>query len=532
MTRVNSARTHHRSSCRAVLPLVLCVAMALLRGVAWGEPSSPPVSPPPSSARGSLIGPYLGAPFQLTRNAYNFGQAPAWTTGDRVLSHEYDSAGVRQVYRAKLDGSAQECLTCNTVKGPNGFPQDRPQSDWILFQSYGQQPIHTGGPGFGGYGGDLYVMRPDGSQPYRLTTNSDPDNGREYTADTGVPYDNFHAFWSPNGKQIIWTHTEAHPIADGGQTWTMLLGDFVVEGGVPSIKNVIVVGKPYGVYETQPWAPDGSGFLFCAAGGYASPYQANPPGWAHMGVYFMRLYGPGASPQDPQVTLLSDEVVAYQEQALITPDMRTVIMMSNRNASRESWYNLVVAAAQRTKFDAPDTGSTQTMQFLSDFIGPGGFVSDLYAVDVKTKAIRQLTNFGGVVPEFFWNRNYSKIIFAVTGLETWVGEFQGVSRRISTAMPAPGLEGEPVDMSRIGAQAQPIRDPGPTDNVSIAVPPPSNPAPAFPHAAESSDKPRVPKVAADYFVRWLGDLQDLYEQSKDEFTKPPLFAVLDQFVGN
>ena len=114
----------------------------------------------------------------------------------------------------------------------------------------------------------------------------------------------------------------------------MLLGDFVVEGGVPALKNVVVVGQPYGVYETQPWAPDGSGFLFCAAGGHASPFQATPPGWAHMGVYFMRLYGPGASPQDPQVTLISDEVVAYQEQALFTPDMKTVLMMSNRSGSR------------------------------------------------------------------------------------------------------------------------------------------------------------------------------------------------------
>ena len=99
-------------------------------------------------------------------------------------------------------------------------------------------------------------------------------------------------------------------------------------------------------------------------------------------------------------------------------------------------------------------------------------------------------------------------------------------------VPAPGLAGEPVDMSRVGAQAQPIRDPGPTDNVPVAVAPPSNPAPALPHAAESSDEPKVPKVAAEYFVRWLGDLQDLYEQSEESFTRPPLFAALGQFVGS
>ena len=513
------------------LPLVLCVALVLLRGVARGAQGSPPISPPPSGTQGSLIGPYFAARFELSRNSYNFGQAPSWTTGDKVLSSELDSAGVRQIYRAKLDGSEQECLTCNTVKGPNGVPQDRPQNDWILFESYGQQPTHTGSPGLGGYGGDLYVMGEDGSHPYRLTTTSDPDSGREFSAASGVPYDNFHAYWSPNGKQIVWTHTEANPLAAGGQTWSMLVGDFAVTDGVPSLENVRVVGKPYGAYETQPWAPDGSGFLFCAAGGYSSPFQSTPAGWGHMGLYFMRLYGPGASPEDPQVTLISDEVVAYQEQAIFTPDMRTVVMMSNRSGSQESWYNLIVAAALRTKFDAPNTGASQTMQFLSDFIGPGGFRSDLYAVDVNTKAIRQLTSLGGVIPEFYWNRNYSKIIFAVSGQETWIGQFERVSHRLSTAIPAPGLAGEPVDMSRVGAQAQPIRDPGPTDNVAIAVAPPSNPAPGLPHATENSDKPGAPTVSADFLVSWLGDLDSLYQQSEESFTKPPLLAVLGQFAG-
>ena len=99
--------------------------------------------------------------------------------------------------------------------------------------------------------------------------------------------------------------------------------------------------------------------------------------------------------------------------------MKTVIMMSNRSKPQNSWYDLIVSAAMRTGFDAPDTGSTQTLQFLSDFIGPD-FNSDLYAVDVRTKAIRQLTSFpNGVVPEFYWNRNYSKII---VGVETKHGD--------------------------------------------------------------------------------------------------------------
>ena len=74
---------------------------------------------------------------------------------------------------------------------------------WIVFESYGRRSVRLGGPGLGGFGGDLYVMRPDGSHPYRLTTASDPNNGAPYGQSEGVPYDNFHAYWSPNGRQVI-----------------------------------------------------------------------------------------------------------------------------------------------------------------------------------------------------------------------------------------------------------------------------------------------------------------------------------------
>ena len=173
----------------AVFALALCMALVTVAGR--------------SGADTSPLGPYLGAPFTIEHNGYAFGQAASWSRDGRVLSGQLDSAGVSQIYRSNLDGRDQQCLTCRTVQGPNAFPQERPQADWILFDSYGQQPVHTGSPGFGGYGGDLYVMREDGSHPYRLTTNSDPDDGKPYPSSGGVPYDNFHAYWSPNGRQIV-----------------------------------------------------------------------------------------------------------------------------------------------------------------------------------------------------------------------------------------------------------------------------------------------------------------------------------------
>jgi hypothetical protein len=492
-----------------------------------------------ASAEKSLISPYFAASFTINKNGYAFGQAASWTRDGKVLSGQLDSAGVSQIYRANLDGRDQQCLTCNTAQGPSAFPQERPQADWIMFESYGQQAVHTGAPGFGGYGGDLYVLHEDGSDPYRLTTNSDPNNGAAYTSSSGVPYDNFHAYWSPDGKQIVWTHTEAHSLSEGGQTWEMLIGDFTVKNGVPSLLNVRVVGKPYGAYETQPWAPDGSGFLFSAAGGLRSPYQSTAPGWGHMQLYFMRLYGRGASPSHPRVTKISDDTPAYNEQAIFTPDMKTVIMMSNRSKPQYSWYDLIVTAAMRTGFDAPNTGSTQTLQFLSDFIG-SDFNSDLYAVDVRTKAIMQLTDFpNGVVPEFYWNHDYSKIIVGVerrgvnnVDLPTWIGQFVGVSnneRQVPRHIPALGLEGTPVNMARIGSQAQAVRDPGPTDNFSIRIPLPSIRAAAQPHAMERSGTSTIPGVVVTYLGLWLNDLATLSRLSGQSITTPPLLGVVGQF---
>jgi Tol biopolymer transport system component len=468
------------------------------------------------------VGPYFAAPFKTTKLDYGFGQAPSWTRDGRILSRQLDSTGISQIYRARTDGSGQTCLTCRTVKGPNGLPDERPQGDWILFESYGQQPVHLGAPGLGGYGGDLYVMRPDGSHPYRLTTDSDPDDGAPYGSTTGVPYDNFHAHFSPDGGHLIWTHTEAQPLAQGGETWSMLLGDFRVTNGRPALENVRVVGRPYGAYETQPWSPDGKGFLFSAAGGLRSPFQATPPGWGNMRLYYMRLYGRGASPAHPRVTLIGDNAPLYQEQAIFTPDMRTVVMMSNRAATVGSWYVAVAAAAQRTRFDAPNTGATQTLQFLADFNGPD-FRSDLFAVDVGTGAIRRLTRINRVIPEFYWNHDYTKVLWGLGGgfaTDTYVGRFLGITRaqrRVPARTPA-ALYGKPVEMSRVGAQAQPVRDPGPTDNAAVPVAPPGNPAPGLPHAVASSDIITVTSATATYLAPWLADLKALGDQVGATFT--------------
>jgi hypothetical protein len=473
----------------------------------------------------TVLSPYFGAPFASTHLSYDFGQAPSWATDGSVLSGQLDAAGIIQVYHSDLGGSHQVCLTCATVNGPNGLPQERRQGDWILFESYGQQPTHVGNPGLGGYGGDLYVMHPDGTHVYRLTTNSDPANGAQYGEATGTPYDNFHAYWSPNGEHVVWTHAEADPLTAGGEKWELMLGDFAVKHGVPSLTNVQVVGPPYGAYETQPWSPDGKGFLFFAAGGYQSPFQSAPPGWGNARVYYMRVYGKNASPAHPMVTLIGDNQPFYEEQAVFTPDMRDVIMMSNRGSTLGSWADEVSAAAQRTSFDAPDTGATQTLQFLADFDG-ADFSSDLYIVDGATGAIRRLTTLDQVVPEFYWNASYTKLIWTVTSAKergytaSYTGQFRGITkhqRAIPKTTPA-WLHGQPVDMARVSAQAQTPTQSGPVNNTPVGVTPPGNPATGFPHATKNTDTSSIPAIVATYLARWLADLTTLGGQAGQSFS--------------
>jgi Tol biopolymer transport system component len=441
--------------------------------------------------------PYFSARFEVRRNPHTFGQDPTWTRDGDVLSVRDDEAGILQVHRSRLSGAEGTCLTCGQP-GPNGFAAERSQGDWILFASYRDQPLHFGKPGLGGYGGDLYVMRRDGSRATRLTTGS------------AVPYDNFHPYWSPDGRHVVWTRTRAFPLSAGGQTWEMVLGDFVAKGGRPHLANVRVVGPAYGAYETQAWAPDGSGFLFSAFGPRRSPYQAKPPGWMHMQLYFMRLYGRGASPGHPRVTLLTDELPAYQEQAVFTPDMRDVIMMSNRNTSG-SWYSLVIAAAQRTRFDAPFAGSAGTLQFLADFNDPA-FSSDLYMLDIRTHALRQLTDYHHVIPEFGWNRRGTKLLWseAVDPQKgTWitrVASFPGITarqRRPSGRVPAPGLSGHPIRMSRVTARA--------------AGGPPARRVPQ-----NTRDVQGIPSVVPTYLGLWLSQLEQLGEAAGIDLAAPTL----------
>jgi len=399
--------------------------------------------------------PFFAASFTVKTNPVTFGQAPSWTRDGRVLSSMPDGSGVEQVYVSALDGSDMRCLTCG-LPGPNQFPLERPtKADWILFCSWRGQTF-LGAPCFGGYGTDLYVMRPDGSQVTRLTAvDSGPD-----------PQDNYHPAWSPDGNQLVWTRLDFHFVPQGGTVYTILLADFIDDAGGPRLANVRAVGPAWDAgIETQEWAPDGSGFLFTLWGGKALS------GWMNGELYFMRLFGPGATPEHPVVSQLTDGSPAWDEQASFTRDMKNVIWMSSRD--HPTWYQTVVSAAQWLGFDTPQPNTIFGPLFFQA-VFDRRFQTELYMMDLSTRAIRRLTFDGSIVPEFHFDHTGKQLLWTETGAEvlggpvgpTRVGSFHrhsaaatpgGTSAPTGTALfPSLAVQGATHELSpRAAAQAAP-----------------------------------------------------------------------------
>ena len=407
-----SPRRSHGGSARRLRRRLAAAGLALAL-VAGACSSAAHQGTPTSTALGQNA--FFRARFTARTNRFTFGQDPSWTPDGRVLSNEPDPSGVNQVYVSGVDGSQMSCLTCGQP-GPNGFPQERPQGDWILFCSFRGQAVTFGSPCLGGIGTDLYVMRPDGTHVTRLTA---PGQAHE---PAGVLEDNYHPYWSPDGRHLVWTHLDFDDRAHGGTQWTMLLADFTPDApGGPALTDVRVVG-PAGdhAYETQAWAPDGSGFLYTAL---SSGGDANI-GWLNAELYELRIAGPGASPEHPVATHLTDSNPGWDEQAVFTPDGRDVIWMSSRGTP--TWYQNVVTAAQTIGYDPPLENHTAGPMFVLTVLDPK-FRTDLYELDLSSRATRRLTNLDRVIPEFAFDPTGTRLLWTDGELDrTYVGTFAGV----------------------------------------------------------------------------------------------------------
>ena len=331
-----------------------------------------------------------GERFVVRSNPYTLGQAPDWLDSRHVVYQEETPDGDRQVFRSTLAGTEKKCLTCG-LTGPNQVPVVQPHGNWILFHSWHDHAVRVGSPGFGGIGSDVWVMRRDGSSRTDLTSS-------------GEFHDNFHAYWSPDGRYIVWTALNWNADEGGNGRSDIRVARFDPHGpNGPRLVGEHRVRPPNGHwYETQWWAPDGSGFL----------YTESVDTSLNNEVFFCRLPDPAHGACRPQRLTRNP---AWDEQAIFTPGMDAIIFMSTRDhaGAFNNWTRLATLLDLPARYDY-----ALVLQVFSDgFLQPVfQQADDLYRIDLDWSSdhsrfhrrgpVRRLTHSGArgwIIPEFAWD---------------------------------------------------------------------------------------------------------------------------------
>jgi Tol biopolymer transport system component len=336
--------------------------------------------------------PYTSAPYTVTGHSYTFGQAPMFMPDGRVVfGKDFKDGNGMQVHIVGRDGSGLKCLTCGQPPG-NNVPAPRPQGDWILFHSWRDHYLKIGSPGYGGMGSALYVMKPDGSRVTKITS-LDPAHG------AGEGEDDYHTYWSPDGKRIVYTHLNWNFVDNDGQgKWDVRVADFVDDAKGPRLENIRVVRPANGHwYETQWWKPDGSGFLYTETWGHAMDTE----------LFFCRL-----TPKGCETKQLTDSP-SWNEQAIFTPDGKDVIYMSSKDSP--GFFNTWAELARDANLTADEDYLLTLPIFEAAFLQPiAEETTDLYLLDPGTGSERRLTFDGGdgwIVPEFTWDPQNRQLWF-------------------------------------------------------------------------------------------------------------------------
>jgi hypothetical protein len=358
-------------------------------------------------------------PFTVTTSATTFGQAPVFLPNDQVLfGQDFKQGGKNQVYIENLDGTGLKCLTCTDVPDPgngnsgssdpnnvNGVPAVQPvpagtpiDDIWVLFHSWRGHYMTIGSAGYGGMGSSLWAMHPDGSDQTRLTDTNQSNF-------SGEGYDDYHAYWSPDGTHIEYAHLNRNFVTGGGSgKWDVRVAKFNVDPvtGRPYLSDDHEVRPANGHwYETQWWNPNPNtpGFLYTES----FPEQGSGGGASVPQLFYCAL--PSLDSGQCQVTRITDNA-SWDEQAIFTPDGQKILFMSSRarDGIFNTWANLTRTAGVPSDYDYV----LILPVFEAGFLQPVGQEStDLYMTSLADPSnVTRLTTDGDdgwITPEFGWD---------------------------------------------------------------------------------------------------------------------------------
>ncbi len=276
--------------------------------------------------------------------------------------------GKSQIQTANVDGTNVACITCGQP-GNNDGVRWRPTGDAIVFISDRDHPYATGNAG-GGFGQELYAMKPDGSQATRLTMSH-------------AWATNYHANWSPDGMHLVWGSTESY-------AWDVMVADFVSDASGMRLANTRRILHDTSWWETHGFTPDNKYII-------ATSTRA---GFQSTDVYAIDITTP-----TPVLRRLTNSP-AWDEHAHLSPDAREIAWISGR-----------FHAASVLRLD--DGALSPAFDFLwvipgifFEFLNPpAGFTTELTLMDADGQNLHNLTNDQQVVADNQWSFDGKKIIF-------------------------------------------------------------------------------------------------------------------------
>jgi Tol biopolymer transport system component len=289
-----------------------------------------------------------------------------------VADPDGGATGKAQIQIASIDATGAvvgtpSCLTCGQPGNNDGVRWRPTVGDAIIFISDRDHPYATGNAG-GGFGQELYAMKPDGTQPTRLTTSH-------------AWATNYHVNWSLDGQHIVWGGTDAY-------AWDVLVADFVNDAQGMRLTNQRRVVHDTTWWETHGFTPDNGSIMT----------TNTRAGFQETDLYAIDI----ATGARKRLTTSP----AWDEHGHLSPDGREVAWISGRNHPA-SVLNL------------DDGKLTPVFDFLwvipgifFEFLNPpAGYTTELTLMDVDGNNLHKVTDDQLVVADLQWSADGKHIIF-------------------------------------------------------------------------------------------------------------------------